>query len=155
MVAPKDHRVSGEAWYRDLMANHTAPVELEVDWQGATRFSGHCGAVQMTLDGSAQVGPTPVQALAFGLAGCMAIDVVHILTKGRFEVKGLKARLVGARADDDPKRFLKIDLHFTVRGDVPPDKVERALALSREKYCSVWQSLRQDIPLITTFEIAP
>ncbi|MES1211306.1 MAG: hypothetical protein ABUL63_03120 [Acidobacteriota bacterium] len=46
-------------------------------------------------------------------------------------------------------------LHFVVRGEVPPDKVERALQLSRDKYCSVWQSLRQDIELEATFEIAP
>jgi putative redox protein len=109
----------------------------------------------MTLDGSAQAGPTPVQAAAFGLAGCMAIDVVHILTKGRLEVKALRVGLRGERAPDDPKRFLKIDLHFTVRGEVPGDKVERALALSREKYCSVWQSFRQDIPVGATYEVIP
>lgn len=136
-----------------MAASATAPVELEMDWQGGSRFAGRCGSVEMTLDGSAQAGPTPVQAAAFGLAGCMAIDVVHILTKGRFEVKALQVRLHGERATDDPKRFLKIDLHFTVEGEVPGDKVERALALSREKYCSVWQSFRQDIPLTTTYEV--
>jgi putative redox protein len=96
-----------------------------------------------------------VQALAFGLAGCMAIDVVHILTRGRLAVSALAVRLVGERAPQEPRRFVKLDLHFSVRGDVPADKVERALALSREKYCSVWHSIRQDIPLTTTFEIAP
>jgi putative redox protein len=135
------------------MANGTAPVELELEWQGETVFTGRCGTAAMTLDGSAQAGPTPVQALAFGLAGCMAIDVVHILAKGRLSVKSLRVRLHGDRADEDPKRFLKMDLHFSVQGDVPADKVERALRLSREKYCSVWHSLRQDIPLTATFEI--
>src|SRR5512134_1093517 len=104
-----------------MAASATAPVELEMDWQGGSRFAGRCGSVEMTLDGSAQAGPTPVQAAAFGLAGCMAIDVVHILTKGRFEVKALQVRLHGERATDDPKRFLKIDLHFTVEGEVPGD----------------------------------
>ncbi|HSD27225.1 MAG TPA: OsmC family protein [Vicinamibacteria bacterium] len=137
------------------MADGTARVELELDWRGDTRFVGHAGAVAMTLDGSARAGPTPVQALAFGLAGCMAIDVVHILTKGRLGVSALKVRLEGERAQEDPRRFVKFGLHFSVRGDVPADKMERALALSREKYCSVWHSVRQDIPLTTTFEIAP
>jgi putative redox protein len=137
------------------MADGTQAVELELDWKGDSRFAGGSGDVAMTLDGSAEAGPTPVQALAFGLAGCMAIDVVHILTRGRLAVSALAVRLVGERAPQEPRRFVKLDLHFSVRGDVPADKVERALALSREKYCSVWHSIRQDIPLTTTFEIAP
>jgi putative redox protein len=118
-------------------------------------MDGRVGAVEMTLDGSGQAGPSPVQAVAFGLLACMAIDIVHILTRGRLEVKALAARLRGERADEDPRRFLRFELHFTVRGEVPADKVERALHLSRDKYCSVWQSLRQDIGLETTFDIAP
>lgn len=138
------------------MAGTTSPVELSVEWQGDQRFLGRVdGGAELTLDGSGQAGPTPVQAVALGLAGCMAIDVVHILTKGRLEVKGLTARLRGTRAGDDPRRFLGFELHFAVRGEVPADKVERALRLSREKYCSVWQSLRQDILLTTTFAISP
>jgi putative redox protein len=137
------------------MSNPTRPVELSVEWLGDQRMGGRAGAVEMTLDGSGQAGPSPVQAVAFGLAGCMAIDVVHILTRGRLEVKALSVRLRGDRADDDPRRFLAFELHFAVRGDIPAEKVERALALSREKYCSVWQSLREDIALATTFEISP
>jgi putative redox protein len=137
------------------MANSSRPVELTVEWRGEQRMEGRAEGVEMTLDGSGQAGPTPVQAVAFGLAGCMGIDVVHILTKGRLEVKSLVARLRGERAADDPRRFLSFELHFALRGDIPVEKVERALALSRDKYCSVWQSLRQDIVLTTTFEISP
>jgi len=136
------------------MAN-PKPVELEVEWQGDLRFSGRADGVALTLDSAAQAGPSPVQALAFGLLGCMAIDVVHILGKGRLPLRALRGRLRGERAADDPHRFVKIDLHFAVQGDLPPDKLERAIALSREKYCSVWHSLRQDIALGTTFEIEP
>lgn len=136
------------------MAN-TSPVELSVEWRGDQRMEGRVGEVGMTLDGSGQAGPSPVQAVAFGLASCMAIDLVHILTKGRLEVKALKARLRGERAGDDPRRFLRFELHFAVRGEIPADKVERALGLSRDKYCSVWQSLRQDIALETTFDVLP
>ena len=64
-------------------------------------------------------------------------------------------KFVGVRADDDPHRFLKIELHFTVRGNVPAAAVERAIDLSRETYCSVWHSMRQDIEFTTTFEVVP
>jgi putative redox protein len=54
-----------------------------------------------------------------------------------------------------PRYFTRIALHFVVTGDVPPDRVERALALSRETYCTVWHSMRPDITLTTTFEVEP
>jgi putative redox protein len=94
-----------------------------------------------------------VQALGFGLAGCMAVDVAEILRRGRLELKGLSAHLEAQRAPENPKRLLAVDLRFTVRGPIPPDRVERAIALSLERYCSVWHSLRQDIELTTSFEI--
>ena len=137
------------------MASTTKPVELDAEWRGDQRIAVRSRGVEMTLDGSGQAGASPVEIVAFGLASCMSIDVVHILTKGRFLVLGLTARLRGERAGEDPRRFLRFVLHFVVRGEVPPDKVERALQLSRDKYCSVWQSLRQDIELEATFEIAP
>jgi len=128
-------------------------VTLDLVWEGDLRFAGRADGVKLTLDGARAAGPSPVQALGFGLAGCMAIDVAQILTKGRAPLTGLRVRLVGERRGEEPRRFVKIDLHFVVTGEVAPDKVERALALSRDKYCSVWHSLRQDIELTTSFEI--
>jgi len=132
-----------------------APVRLELTWEGDQRFAGPGGESVLRLDGRGQAGPSPVQALAFSLAACMAIDVVHILTKGRFPPAALRARLVGDRAQEDPRRFLKVELHFEVEGDVPPDRVERAIALSRETYCSVWHTLRPDLDFRTSFEVRP
>lgn len=83
----------------------------------------------------------------------MATDVVDILVKGRLPLSALTASLDGLRADEDPKRLTAVQLHFTVTGEVPADRVERAIALSREKYCSVWHSLRQDIEFRTSFEV--
>ena len=83
----------------------------------------------------------------------MATDVVDILVKGRVPLKALAARLDGQRANDQPKRLTAVRLHFTVSGDVPADRIERAIELSREKYCSVWHSLRQDIDFQTSFEV--
>ena len=107
----------------------------------------------MTLDSASVAGPSPMQALAYGLAGCMAIDVVHILKKGRQDLRGLHVRLTGVRADTEPRRFVSMDLHYAVTGHVAPDVVQRAVDLSREKYCSVWHSMRQDIELNITFSI--
>ena len=70
----------------------------------------------MTLDSDGVAGPSPMQSLAFALAGCMAMDVVHILKKGRHELHGLRVDLSGARAPDNPKRFTAFTLHFTVNG---------------------------------------
>jgi putative redox protein len=96
-----------------------------------------------------------MQALGFALAGCMAMDVVHVLKKGRHEMRGLKADLTGQRAEEEPRRFTAITLHYLITGDVPRAAVERAIQLSRDKYCSVWHSMRQDIAFDVTFTITP
>lgn len=129
------------------------PVTAELVWKGGLRFEGHADHVAMTLDGDRQAGLSPIQALAASLAGCMAIDVVQVLTKGRLPLDALRAHLVGERADQEPRRLVRVDLHFVVSGEIPSDRVERAIALSRERYCSVWHSLRPDIEFRTSFEI--
>lgn len=85
----------------------------------------------------------------------MAIDVADIVVKGRHDLKSLEARIAGQRRDDPPRHFVSFTLHFALTGNVPPHAVERAIQLSRDKYCSVWLSLRQDIDLVTSFEVAP
>jgi putative redox protein len=129
------------------------PVVVALRWDGERRFVGHAASAPIALDGAGQTGPSPVQALAASLAGCMAIDLVHVLTKGRLDLRGLELRLVAERALSEPRSLRTVDLRFVVTGDVPADRVERAIALSREKYCSVWHSLRPDIALTTSFEI--
>jgi putative redox protein len=129
-------------------------VDLDLVWEGDLRFRGRSGDVALVLDSDSAAGPSPVQALAFALAGCMAIDVVHILQKGRLPLVSLRAELEALRAPRDPRRLVSVRLHFRVGGDVPPEKVERAIALSRETYCSVWHSLRPDLDFVTSFEVA-
>src|SRR5690554_6518851 len=129
------------------------PVTINLDWDGDQRFRASSGSVQIALDGKSTAGPSPVEALGMSLAGCMGIDVVDILQKGRHTVEALQITLSGVRADSYPRRFLKIDLHFNIRGNPPIAAVERAIALSRERYCSVWHSMRQDIELVTTYEV--
>jgi putative redox protein len=130
-------------------------MKVELSWEGDQRFAGRTERAAIALDGRAQSGPSPVEALALALAACMAIDVVHILAKGRLEPKALQARLEADRAPTDPKRIVAARLRLTVVGDIPADRIERAIALSRERYCSVWHTLRQDLPFETSFEVMP
>jgi putative redox protein len=138
-----------------MAAPDRSDVGLELTWTGDLRFAGRSGDVTLTLDGDKTAGPSPVQALAFALAGCMAADVVEILTKGRLPLRGLTVRLTAGRAPKPPRRLVAVELRFQVIGDVPPDRIERAIALSRETYCSVWHSLRQDIAFTTSIEVRP
>lgn len=131
------------------------PTVVELIWEHDLVFGGKSGDVTMTLDSASREGPSPMQALAFGLAACMAMDVVHILKKGRHDLGGLRADLTGTRANGEPRRFTAVTLHYTITGGVPAEQVERAIQLSREKYCSVWHSLRQDIAFDVTFSVAP
>jgi putative redox protein len=129
--------------------------EVELTWQGGLRFEARAGEHRLILDSEHQAGLSPTQALAASLAGCMAIDVVDVLRKGRFPLNGLDVRLVSERRGEPPRYVTRVAFHFVVRGDVPPDRVERAIELSRERYCSVWHSLRPDIAFHASFEVQP
>jgi putative redox protein len=131
-----------------------APTTLEIVWTHDLVFEGRSEHASMVLDSAGQAGPSPVQALAFALAGCMGMDVVHILKKGRYDLRGLKVSLVADRAQDNPHRVTAVTIDVAVTGPVPRDQIQRAIDLSHEKYCSVWHSMRQDIPLTTRFSVA-
>ena len=133
------------------MANPTVATSLT--WQGDLRFLATSGGGEVTLDGNTTAGPSPVEALAFSLASCMAADVVDILVKGRHQLLALRADLVAERAPDPPRRVLRATLRFVLRGNMPATAIDRAIALSRDKYCSVWHSLRSDIELLTSYEV--
>ena len=129
------------------------PLTATLVWQGDLRFSATTPQTEITLDSDGAAGPSPPEALAMALAGCMANDVADIVLKGRHPMTALEAAISGERADDPPRRFLGFTLHFTLTGAIPAAVVERAIQLSRDKYCSVWHSLRQDIAFATTYEI--
>jgi putative redox protein len=129
--------------------------EHDLVFSGQTARAGGADPVLVTFDSAGAAGPSPVQGLAFSLAACMAMDVVHILKKGRHALRGLRADLTAVRASDHPRRLIRVDLHFIVTGAIAADHVERAIALSRETYCSVWHSLREDIDFRVTFAVSP
>jgi putative redox protein len=131
------------------------PTVAELVWNRDLILSGTSGKASIVLDSAGLAGPSPVQTLAFALAGCMAMDVVHVIRKGRHRLRGCRVELVGQRAPKEPRRFTAIALRFSITGNVPREAVDRAIELSREKYCSVWHSMRQDISLTVTASISP
>jgi putative redox protein len=137
------------------MSTEKPPVVVDLKWQGELRFAGASGGHELMLDSAEKAGLSPIQALGLALAGCMAMDVVHILVKGRSSIESMTVRLLGARAEEPPRRFVDVEAHFSIRTDASPEKVERAIALSREKYCSVWHSMRADTAFRTSFAVEP
>ena len=94
-----------------------APTKVELVWEHDLVFGGRSGSAHMTLDSAGAAGPSPVQALVFALAGCMGMDVVHILKKGRHELRGLAVAIVAERAPGEPHRIVAVEVRFTVTGD--------------------------------------
>lgn len=129
------------------------PITAELTWQGDLTFVASTPRTTITIDSDSTAGPSPPEVVAIGLAGCMAIDLADILKKGRHPLSSLTASIVGKRRDDSPHYFTAFTLHFVVGGAVPAHAIERAIDLSREKYCSVWHSLRRDIDFATTYEV--
>jgi len=95
-----------------------------------------------------------MEMLLLGLGGCSAYDVVHILRKGRQQVTDCVADLDATRADTEPKVFTRIHVHFTVTGkSLDPRRVEQAVKLSAEKYCSASIMLGKTAEITHDFEI--
>ena len=130
-------------------------LEARLAWRGGVLFDAEAGRTRLVIDSDGAAGPSPMQALALAISGCMAVDVATILEKGRHPLAALTLSLTAATASTPPKRLTAVTLSFQVNGDVPASAVERAIRLSREKYCSVWHSLREDIELTTRFDIQP
>ena len=146
-------------------------MECTVSWTGAlgTRSgmgfvaetgSGHTLVMDGAPDaakpenGGQNLAPRPMETLLAGAGGCTAYDVVLILKRGRHDVRGCTVKLDAERAETDPKVFTRINMHFTVTGKgVPPAAVERAIAMSHDKYCSASVMLAKTAEITTSFEV--
>jgi len=117
--------------------------------------SGHL----LTMDGAPDGGgrnlaPRPMETVLAGTGGCTAYDVVHILRRGRHDVRGCQLRIKAERATEDPKVFTRIHLHFVVTGVGLTDAmVERAVQLSHDRYCSATIMLGKTAAITTSFEV--
>ncbi|MDQ3388695.1 MAG: OsmC family protein [Gemmatimonadota bacterium] len=133
-----------------------SPYDIEVVWEGGMRYrGGPAGGPTLVVDGDREAAPSPVDALVVALASCSAIDVVEILRKRRTSPTALRVRVEFSRASDPPRRLTEARLHFTVETASDRSHVERAVALSFEKYCSVANSLRPEIRLFSEVVLEP
>jgi len=110
---------------------------------------------KVIMDGPPSIGGNnegvrPMEMVLMGLAGCSAVDVIHILNQGKIQLKDLIVDVIGDRVDGIPSVFNKIHLNFKAEGDFPVKKLERAVSLSMEKYCSVAKMLESSVEI--TFE---
>jgi putative redox protein len=117
--------------------------------------SGHAVVVDAAPDvGGRDLGPRPMELVLMGTGACSAIDVVHILRKARQAITGCVVELDSERAPDDPKVFTRIHLHYIVTGKgLAPAQVERAIKLSKEKYCSATIMLAKMADITFDFEL--
>jgi putative redox protein len=148
------------------MNTQGAAMECTVQWLGkqddgsGMAFAAQTGSGHLlTMDGAPDGGghnlaPRPMETVLAGTGGCTAYDVVLILKRGRHDVRGCSVQLKAERADADPKVFTRIHMQFTVSGrGLKRDVVERAVALSHEKYCSATFMLAKTAEITTGVEI--
>jgi len=137
-------------------------VKARVQWMGPEQMSfvaeadsGHA----LVMDGSVEIGgrnlgPRPMELLLMGLGGCSSIDVVMILQKSRQDVRDCVVEISARRADQDPKVFTEIHLHFMISGKaLDPKRVAHAIGLSAEKYCSASIMLGKTAVVTHDYEI--
>jgi len=146
-------------------------MECTVSWTGASGTRSGMGFVAETgsghvlvMDGAPDaakpenggqnLAPRPMETVLAGTGGCTAYDVVLILKRGRHDVRACSVKITSERATEDPKVFTAIHMHFSVTGKgVPAQAVERAIALSHEKYCSASIMLEKMAKITTSFEL--
>lgn len=135
-------------------------MEARIKWVEGRTFVGTSGTGHSIVLGGAlepggpTPGPSPMELLLIGTGGCSSVDVVMILQKGREPVVDCECRVTAERAPEDPKVFTKIHLHFIVTGrGLSPAKVERAVQLSAEKYCSASIMMAKSAEVTHDFEV--
>ena len=137
-------------------------MECTIDWMPANgmAFSAETGSGHLlTMDGAADGGgrnlaPRPMETVLAGTGACTAYDVVLILKRGRHDIRGCRVEVKSERAERDPKVFTAIHLHFVITGvGVPADAIERAIALSHDKYCSATIMLGKTAAITTSYEM--
>lgn len=135
-------------------------MKASIHWKGKMSFEGSAeSGHSVIMDGSPDIGgenrgPRPMELLLLGLGGCTSIDVMLILGKGRQDVTDCVAHIEAERAAAEPKVFTKIHVHFVVSGrGIDPKRVEKAIQLSAEKYCSASIMLGKTAAMTHDFEI--
>ena len=115
-------------------------IKAKLEWKEKMQFAGQAGSSPSVLldNPDGKTGPTPMEMLLMGVAGCTAMDVVAILKKMRVEIESLNVVVEGDLTDDYPKHFSRMHVIYEFTGkDLPVDKLQKAIDLSSEKYCGV------------------
>ncbi len=127
-------------------------MNATVSWKGGMKFEGLSKSGRpILLDGGPETGgenagPRPMETLLFALGGCTGMDVVSIMNKMQLPYTSFWMEIEAHRQPEHPKYFHTIHVTYHVTGhDLPRERVERAVALSRDKYCSVMASLKAQI----------
>jgi putative redox protein len=130
-----------------MISTNTRQVRLRWVGEGLVFRGGPDGGPELTVDSDGNQGLSPTQLVLAALAACMAVDVRLILEKSRVPIETLEVEAVGERAPEPPRRFLSIRLTYRLRGPSERDegRLQRAIALSRDKYCSVLHTLDSGI----------
>jgi putative redox protein len=134
-------------------------MKATVKWLDNRVFVGQSGSGHaVVMDGPPEaggqnLGPRPMEMLLLGMGGCASFDVVDILEKMRQPIESCETQLSAERAQEAPKVFTKIHLHFVIRGAVDVAKAERAVKLSAEKYCSASIMLGKTAEVTHSFEV--
>ncbi len=136
-------------------------MDATIEWKGDFCFEARSGSGHtIVMDGppehgGANKGARPMELLLLGMGGCTAFDVVQILNKGRAGLTSCQISLSAGRADEDPKVFTKIHVHFKFRGEnIKEALIKRAIELSAEKYCSASIMLGKTADISHSYEIA-
>ncbi|MDP2560989.1 OsmC family protein [Psychrobium sp. 1_MG-2023] len=131
-------------------------MKATVDWVANETFIGESGSGHtIIMDGNSQdsKAPSPMEMVLMSVGGCSSVDVVSILKKARQQVDGVKVELSAERREEAPRYFTKIHLHFIATGTAINEKhLERAVALSADKYCSVALMLEKAVEITHSFE---
>jgi putative redox protein len=135
-------------------------MKARIKWVEDRTFMGESGSGHNIVLGTAfggkehTPGPSAMELVLIGTGGCTAFDVVHILERGREAIEDVTVELDAERAQQDPKVFTRIHMHFVVKGrGLSPEKVDRAINLSAEKYCSASAMLAKTATMTHDFEI--
>lgn len=138
--------------YKEKINPH---VKATLKWERELIFTGRTQeGYEIEYDAHVQWGCKPTDSLLLSLAGCMGIDVVMFLQKMRVELADFRITLVAERNPTPPQYFRKIDCVLHIAGkNIDPRKVDRAVSLSQEKYCSVYNSLRKDMEVNVTYTL--
>ena len=99
------------------------------------------------------IGPTPMEMLLMSIGACSLIDVAGILEKMRHRIDKLSVDILAERAETYPRKLTTLELSYKLWGDVPKEKLEKAVSLSQKKYCSALASLDPSIKIVNNFQV--